>query len=244
MAKRSLDSIFRSWESSYVVEPMFLARLDGWHFRTFTRGLEKPFDRKLWEALQETAIRFFSVFRPAFAYAHSDEVTFVFTKATLFDRVEKLDSLMAGVYSSTVTSLMGRPAAFDCRVIGIARESNITAYLAWRQSDCNRNFVSGWAERVLADSGMSPARIAKTLKGMPGYKKELLCKDHGCDLNSLPGWQRRGALLFYEPYTKKGYNPITGETVDAKRRRVAVVDSLSFRSKEGKDLVHRLVAGD
>ena len=131
MAKRSLDSIFRSWESSYVVEPMFLARLDGWHFRTFTRGLEKPFDRKLWEALQETAIRFFPVFRPAFAYAHSDEVTFVFTKATLFDRVEKLDSLMAGVYSSTFTSLMGRPAAFDCRVIGIARESNITAYLAW-----------------------------------------------------------------------------------------------------------------
>ncbi len=238
------SSVFKSWERKDIVEPIFIARLDGWCFRTFTNGLAKPFDERLWSSLQETATRFFPVFKPAFAYMHSDEVSFVFTKAPLFNRVEKLDSLMAGFYSSTFTSLYGEQASFDCRLINIARENNVTAYMAWRQADCRRNFVSGWAERALLDSGLSPARVAKTLKGVPSSKKALICKKHFIDLDTLPGWQRNGALLYYEAYTKNGYNPLTKETVKVTRRRVVrAPDVPSFRSKEGEKLVHLLIDG-
>ena len=42
----------------------------------------------------------------------------------------------------------------------------------------------------------------------------------GINFNDLPAWQKRGVGLYWESYQKEGYNPITGETVQAERRRV------------------------
>jgi tRNA(His) guanylyltransferase len=42
----------------------------------------------------------------------------------------------------------------------------------------------------------------------------------GINCNDLPLWQRRGVGLYWEEYDRSAENPITGEKVSARRRRV------------------------
>jgi tRNA(His) guanylyltransferase len=48
---------------------------------------------------------------------------------------------------------------------------------------------------------------------------ELLFK-HGINFNDLPLWQRRGVGLYWEDYDRPAENPVTGEKVLARRRRL------------------------
>src|SRR5207249_2983232 len=61
-------------------------------------------------------------------------------------------------------------------------------------------------------------------------KHELLFA-HGINYASLPAWQRRGVGLRWESYEKDGYNPKTGQTVSAVRRRIALVDPLPMKEE-------------
>ena len=43
---------------------------------------------------------------------------------------------------------------------------------------------------------------------------------HGINFNDLPSWQKRGMGVYWEEYDKPGENPLTGEKVTARRRRL------------------------
>jgi len=51
----------------------------------------------------------------------------------------------------------------------------------------------------------------------------------GVNFNDLPTWQRRGTGLYWEEFDKPGLNPMTGETVTARRRRIATDDELPMK---------------
>ena len=50
-------------------------------------------------------------------------------------------------------------------------------------------------------------------------KNEMLFQ-HGINFNDLPAWQKRGMGVYWEDYDKSGENPLTGEKVAARRRRL------------------------
>lgn len=225
------------------VDVPFIVRLDGWAFHTFTKNMKyiKPFDEKLSVRFIETIVDFFKVFNPSLAYYFSDEISFVFFEPTVFDRIEKLNSLMPSYFASKF-STSDSPASFDCRIIPAINEDDIIKYMVWRQAECKRNFLNGWAEKVMADSEeLSPAQVAKSLMGLNGTQLKDLCKSKGVDIEYAPLWQQAGVILYSEYYLKEGYNPITNESVMAERRYTKVDYNVpSFTTKIGDCYLHSL----
>lgn len=218
------------------VDAPFIARLDGWAFHTFTRDMkyEKPFDERLMFRFVRAARAFFEAFSPSLAYQFSDEISFVFFEPTIFDRIEKLDSLMPSYFSSAFSE-PGSPASFDCRIVPVGGEEDVADYLRWRQAECKRNFLNGWGVRMVADADkLSPARAAKSLKGLGGREITEACKERGFDTRYAPLWQQDGVVIHMAHYVKEGFNPITKESVLADRRYAwANFNVPSFFSEEG-----------
>ena len=138
-----------------VPEGMFpVIRVDGHCFHTFTRSLEKPFDRNMTEAMLNAASELVKFFHASFAYTQSDEITVVLPKEdTQFSRkTHKMASLAASVatvaFVDTMRNLganMRSTPAFDGRAFAIPDERNLGLYLKWRERDAYRNAISAIA---------------------------------------------------------------------------------------------------
>jgi tRNA(His) 5'-end guanylyltransferase len=227
------------------VNQPFFARLDGWAFHTFTKKMKfiKPFDMTLTLRLVQATAKVFDVFKPTFAYCFSDEISFFFSEPPMFNRLEKIDSLLSSFFSS-VFSVPNSTACFDCRVIPITDDADITKYLVWRQGECGRNFLNGWAEQVLLEHDwLSASRTAKALKGLGGKELRELCLSRGVDLDILPKWQQNGIVLYTSTYFKSGFNPITKEDVLAERRYVKEDWEIpKFGSEKGREFINFLLS--
>ncbi|MEM7813503.1 MAG: tRNA(His) guanylyltransferase Thg1 family protein [Candidatus Aenigmatarchaeota archaeon] len=224
----------------------FFVRLDGWGFHALANRLKlkRPFDKRLAAALAKSAAAFFVPFNPALCYIFSDEANFLFLKRTSFRRIEKIDSVFAGLFSALFSKLMRMPAAFDCRVIPLERFANIRRYLAWRQAECFRNHNNAWAQWVaIRKDRLSPCAANARLEGMDVRALTRYCRTRGIDLQKTPAWQRRGVLLRQETYRKRGYDPIRKVRVVVTRRRISTDWAPPlFASREGKSLLDALKA--
>merc|ERR1711916_256770 len=86
----------------------YIARLDGHTFSKFTKGLVKPYDERLGEAMVNTSRDLLVKFGAMTAFTQSDEITLVFrpvhedTGETLMfgGKVVKMATLMAGYCSA------------------------------------------------------------------------------------------------------------------------------------------------
>ena len=202
----------------------FFVRLDGWSFHHLSRDikLKKPFDKRFAQAMVKTASQFFTSFNPCLAYVFSDEINILFLKNTSFKRIEKIDSVFAGLASSVFSKQMGKGKAssFDCRCIPLKRK-DIIPYLIWRQAEAFRNCNNGYAQYLLMKKEKLDARTAtKKLHGMKTEKLRAITeKYHG--LSKIPKWHERGILVYRERYKKKGYNPLIKKRVEVERIRIA-----------------------
>jgi tRNA(His) 5'-end guanylyltransferase len=53
-------------------------------------------------------------------------------------------------------------------------------------------------------------------------QKHALLQARGIVFDELPGWQRYGAGLYWQSYQKAGFNPRTGQSVSATRRKIHI----------------------
>jgi len=189
----------------------FFVRLNGRRFQVVSEKLktEKPFDKKFAKCLVSSGKAIFQEnLNPALVYVASDEVNALFTYAAPFNRrVEKINSVLAGTVSSTFSlnalKLFGKSltVAFDSRIIIIHKEKSVE-YLTWRQMDAWRNHNNAYACWLLRKLGHTPKNAAKTLKGMKTEELHQLLFQHGINLAKTSAWQRRGALIYRQPYQK------------------------------------------
>lgn len=200
-------------------------RLDGRGFSRLTEAsFDKPFDLQFHQLMCGTAEVLMAELGAVYAYTESDEISVLLPRDTrLFDReVEKLVSISAAIASSTFSLALGAPAQFDSRVWLGPQPELVTDYFRWRQADATRCALNGWAYWTLRKAGRSVAEATKQLNGQTtAYKNELLFQA-GTNFNDLPAWQKRGAGLYWETYSKEGYNPKLQEKVIATRRRVRI----------------------
>ena len=232
MKNKEFDAHMRSFEhyhghtilpSTYTV-----LRIDGRSFSKYTKKYKKPFDDYLHTLMCESAAETMDDLDGIVAYVESDEVSILLSTASLpFNgSIEKLVSVSASVMSSNFTALSGDVVSFDSRVISLPNQETVLDYFNWRHADAVKNSLNTYAYWLLRSQGLSEFAAHQDLmkKGVD-YKNELLF-NHGVNFCDTPEWTRRGSLIFRVSYMKQGFNPITKQTVMAKRRRVEIYNTI------------------
>jgi len=223
----------------------FFARLDGRRFQAISEkvGADKPFDETFAKCLVASARALFkSNFNPALVYVASDEMNILFLHATPFKRkIEKTNSILAGIASSafslSLTKLFKKTltTAFDSRII-VSSQEKVTDYLNWRQRDAWRNHNNAYAYWLFRKNSYKPSEAAKKLKGLKTKDLHEILFRHGINLTQTPAWQRRGILVYKEPYQKQAKNRWVT------RRKIRENWNLPlFSSKEGRVLIQQIL---
>jgi len=127
-------------------------RIDGRGFHTFTKDLERPYSRRLADALDQAAIGLCQeMIGCRFAYGQSDEYSFLLTDfekenaALWFDgNVQKIVSVSASLFTAHFNRAFpgDKIAAFDSRVLLISRREEVQKYFLWRQLDASANSLN------------------------------------------------------------------------------------------------------
>jgi len=127
-------------------------RIDGRGFHTFTKSLERPYSRRLADALDSAAAGLCGeMIGCRFGYGQSDEYSFLLTdfekeNAPLwFDgNVQKIVSVSASLFTAYFNRAFGgeRIAAFDSRVLVISQRAEVAKYFLWRQLDASANSLN------------------------------------------------------------------------------------------------------
>jgi tRNA(His) 5'-end guanylyltransferase len=227
-------------------ETPFFLRLDGWKFQKLSESLSavKPFDKNFAKCLvysAETILK--TVSDPTLVYVASDELNMLFIEESPFSRrVEKIDSVMPSL-AATAFALCTqklfkkkRLVAFDSRVIVVPNTDKIIEYLAWRQNDLWRNHNNAYAYWILRKLGYKPSEASKKLRGLKTEERHELAFKQGVNLAETPAWQRRGMLVYKEPYIKK-----TAKGV-AERWRIKTEWNMPlFTSANGVKLIKQII---
>ena len=271
-----LDKTMRVFETNAdqcVLPGIYMvARIDGRSFSRLTKEIcrfEAPYDVRFRDSMVETVKHLMQCgFRVVYAYTQSDEISLLFHRDedTFNRKLRKYHSILAGEASAKFTSLLGLPAAFDCRISQLPDQKLVVDYFRWRMEDAHRNCLNSHCYWMLRKQSIEAGEAAKQLLGMSVAAKNELLYQNGINFNDLPVWQKRGIGFYWQMIPKDGFNPHTGKSVTTERQAVTVdfaipwadrfdkfllnvIDSQLFPrqvehgSEEGKELVRKVKEG-
>lgn len=193
-------------DQQFELGAFVLARVDGRAFHTFTKGMDKPFDSWLLNAMIRATAAVSVDLKSRLAYVQSDEATFSWRypigypayEALPFNgRVQKLCSLTAALFTSAFIDALvktdpqrylalNKSPAFDCRIWEVPTYRDQYDAFAWREKDAVKNAVSTAACTVAT---------AKELAGLKHRERLDLLKQRGFDWLSLPNSYKHGAYV-------------------------------------------------
>jgi tRNA(His) guanylyltransferase len=226
-----LDQKMRVFETAHdlcVLPGLYMvARLDGRSFTRLTKDVhnfEAPFDVRFRDLMAETTEHLMGAcgFSMVYGYTESDEISLLFgLEENGFGRkLRKLISILAGEASAKFSLLLGDMACFDARISQLPSVDLVVDYFRWRNEDAHRNALNAHCYWLLRKQDKGIAEATAALKGMSVAHKNELLFQHGVNFNDLPQWQKRGVGLYWEEYDRPAENPLTGERVFARRRRM------------------------
>ena len=250
-----LDKKMRRFETAHdhcVLPGLFMvARLDGRGFTRLTKEVHKfeaPYDPVFRDHMVAVIEHLMNAsLRIVFGYTQSDEISLLFHRdADPFDRkLRKLDSILAAEASACFSLRLGGIGVFDCRISQLPTVELVRDYFRWRQEDASRNALNAHCYWLLRKAGKTVREATDALLCLSTADKNELLFQNGINFNRVPSWQKRGVGVLWETYTKEGFNPKTGNSVPATRRRLrqelelpmkkAYDDFLAERIKEAQD---------
>jgi tRNA(His) guanylyltransferase len=191
-----------------------LIRLDGKAFHTFTKGMERPYDRTFHECMWEAAKYLCeNVQGCQVAYVQSDEITLLLvdykdikSEGWFHYGVQKMVSVAAAMCTAAFLCAYGekkvwpsclnlkgpfntikrRPPAFDARVWNVPEHEVVNVFI-WRQQDATATPSSSWVSRSVQPQGAHGVNCNQI--------QEMVFKDHGINFNDLPVPQKRGVCI-------------------------------------------------
>jgi len=221
-----------------------LIRLDGKAFHSFTKGMERPFDKILIESMWEAAQYLCeNIMGAKLAYVQSDEITILLTDYDTLQtqpwfnkNVQKMVSVSASMATmafnlaffaravlagSLTHSDKALRAMFDSRVFTIPKEDVCNNFI-WRQQDATRNAI-----QMVGQANFSHNQLMnKSCNDI----QEMLFQEKGVNFNDMPTHLKRGACIVKEVYE-----------VDGVIRTRWVVDKNIPIFTQRRDYVERLV---
>lgn len=226
-----LDVKMRVFETSHdlcVLPGLYMvARLDGRSFTRLTKDVHKfeaPFDVRFRDHMLETTEHLMGAcgFNVLYGYTESDEISLLFDpQENGFQRkLRKLNSVLAGEASAKFSLQLGAVACFDCRISQLPTAELVVDYFRWRNEDAHRNALNAHCYWAMRKDGRSVKEATAALAGLSVADKNELLFQHGVNFNDLPLWQKRGCGVWWNTVELPAKNPITGEDVVARRRRL------------------------
>lgn len=248
-----LDARMRIYETTHdlcVLPDLYMvARLDGRSFSRLTKEVhpfEAPFDVRFRDMMLDTAEHLMNCdFNIVYGYTESDEISLLFSRnENGFNRkLRKLNSILSGEASAKFSLLLGAVACFDCRISELLTADLVVDYFRWRNEDAHRNALNAHCYWCLRKDGKGVEEATLQLVGLSTAEKNELLFQHGINFNDLPNWQKRGSGLYWEEFDKPSVNPITGQEVMARRRRVHRDLELPMKDAYG-DFIRKMAASE
>lgn len=133
-----------------------IARLDGRSFSKFTRGLKRPYDRRMSSLMADTTIHLVEETNALVGYTQSDEISLLiyahdFREQVWFDgKIQKIVSNLASqasaFFNKNLAMYIPEKAeslpTFDCRVWNVPNKDEAVNAILWREQDATKNSVS------------------------------------------------------------------------------------------------------
>lgn len=208
MVKDEMGDRFKAYESipkNFLIRRVpVIIRLDGNAFHTFTKGLERPFDEKFIQLMQETAEFLFKKIQGCkLAFVQSDEISLLLTDyekittdAWFGYNVQKITSISASMatlfFNKRFKELFPNQikkfdeAMFDSRCMNMPKEE-VCNYFLWRQQDCTRNSIQSVGQANFSH---------KQLNGLSCNKiKEKLLSEKDICWEQLETFKKRGTCI-------------------------------------------------
>lgn len=194
---------YEAAETSRILLPLcpVYARIDGRCFSSFTRGMERPYDLAMSEAMITTASALVEETHARIGYTQSDEISLVWLadnpKSEMFfgGKVQKMVSVLAGLATAAFTrAIMAGPHAdrlfrmphFDARVFSLPNKTEAANAVLWRELDATKNAVSMAAHALYS---------AKALHGKNSAEKQEMLFEKGVNFNDYPPFFKRGTFV-------------------------------------------------
>ena len=135
-------------------------------------------------------------------------------------------------------------ASFDCRISQLPTVELVVDYFRWRNEDAHRNALNAHCYWLLRKQGKEVGEATAAIQGMSSAGKNELLFRYGINFNDLPLWQKRGVGLCWEEYDRPAENPITGEKVLARRRRIRRILDLPMKDEYSAYVRQIILDGD
>ncbi len=179
------------------------ARLDGKCFHSFTKGLQRPFDKQMRNIMTEVTRYLVDETNAVFGYTQSDEISLIFYakeyKSQIFmdGRIQKMASLLSAYCTVKFNELAVKSwpekfqtgcnlPVFDCRVFQLPSKVEAMNSILWRVNDSVKNSVSMAASSVYSH---------KQLDGKSNSERQDMLMDAGINWNDYPAIYKEGAFV-------------------------------------------------
>lgn len=195
------DRIKENYENRYrfylTRRTPVIIRIDGVAFHTFTRGLDRPFDFDLINAMIATT-KAVSLKMQGFkcAYVQSDEISILLTDydnintCAWFDyNKSKIESVSASLFTTYFNNCFkknNKTAYFDARSFNIPA-SEVVNYFLWRAQDWERNSLNMYASEFYSH---------RELHGKNKSDKHEMLYQKGKNWNELSNTLKNGTFIF------------------------------------------------
>ena len=177
-----------------------MLRLDGKSFSNFTRGLKRPFDKRLTDIMIATTKFLVEETNAVIGYCQSDEISLVLytedhnTQLFFDGRIQKLTSVVASMATAffnrelpvCLPEKADKIAYFDCRVWNVPSLVEAANTLIWRELDATKNAISMAAQHYYSH---------KELHEKNGSEKQEMLFAKGVNFNDYPSFFKRGSYV-------------------------------------------------
>lgn len=191
-----------------------LIRLDGKAFHTWTKGMDRPFDKDLMGLMDAVAVALCEEIQGAkLAYIQSDEISILMTdfespntEAWFNGNLQKIVSISAAIATakfndSALDAFLNGGikkffkmdlALFDSRVFTITDPIEVENYFIWRQQDASRNSVQMAARALFSHSECNEKNVGQLQDMMMAHEQKVNWNDYSAR-------EKRGGLVYKKP---------------------------------------------
>ena len=213
MENRDLSDWCKYFEKNFTLEQMIpelpvIIRLDGNNFHNWTKGLERPFDKRLSDLMVDTTKFLVKETNAIIGYCQSDEITLILYSNDIKSAIYQ-DGKKQKILSKLTAKLVNHfnkvkadyglekkdQAVFDCRIFQVPTLDWAVKQLLWREQDASKNSIS-----MAARSFFSHNSVHK-LNG--DEMQEKMFTEEGVNWNDYPAFFKRGTYVKRVKTTRK-----------------------------------------